>query len=226
VSSTLKATAALLRKDLILELRTKQTLPAMMIFCTTVFVLFHFGLDRSSLEGSLAAGVFWVSVLLAAVLGISRLFNYEHEDDGLAAFSLTGASPTALLLSKAVSLWIYLLLLELTALPLFSLLLLKPSPIESTHLLVLTALLVNTGVAAIGTLISALATQTQSRELITAIFTLPLLIPIVIAASSITSTLWLEGGGSAESQWFTLLCLYDTVFLLSAYALFDYLLED
>ena len=71
--------AALIRKDLRLELRTLESIPAMTLFAVTTFVLFHFGLDRSELEGDLAAGVLWVTLLFASVLGINRLFVAEHE---------------------------------------------------------------------------------------------------------------------------------------------------
>ena len=64
---------AILRKDLQIELRTKESVPAMTLFTLTVFVLFHFGLDRDALDGSLASGVLWVTLLLAAVIGVSRL---------------------------------------------------------------------------------------------------------------------------------------------------------
>ena len=67
----------ILRKDLLIELRTKESVPAMTLFAITVYVLFHFGLDRDSLDGELASGVFWVTLLLAAVIGVSRLFAAE-----------------------------------------------------------------------------------------------------------------------------------------------------
>ncbi len=72
--------SALVRKDLRLELRTGEAVPAMLLFTLSTYVLFHFGLDRDTLDGSLAAGVLWVTLLLAAVLGIGRLFVTERED--------------------------------------------------------------------------------------------------------------------------------------------------
>ena len=68
------AARTILRKDLLIELRTKESVPAMVLFSITVYVLFHFGLDRDSLDGELASGVLWVTLLLAAVIGVSRLF--------------------------------------------------------------------------------------------------------------------------------------------------------
>jgi hypothetical protein len=77
------AARTILRKDLLIELRTKESVPAMVLFSITVYVLFHFGLDRDSLDGELASGVLWVTLLLAAVIGVSRLFAAEREQGGI-----------------------------------------------------------------------------------------------------------------------------------------------
>ncbi len=73
----IRTAGTILRKDLRLELRTKESVPAMTLFALTVYVLFHVGLDRDSLDGSLAAGVLWVTLLLASVIGVSRLYAAE-----------------------------------------------------------------------------------------------------------------------------------------------------
>src|SRR6478736_7521032 len=121
-----RTVAALLRKDLLLELRTKETLPAMALFAVTTFVVFHFGLNRGSVSGDLAAGVFWVTLLFAAMLGINRLFVAEREQGGFDAFLLAPADRTALLVAKATAMFIFLVVLEVIAVPAFALLLLGP----------------------------------------------------------------------------------------------------
>ncbi|HEU0023136.1 MAG TPA: heme exporter protein CcmB, partial [Thermoleophilaceae bacterium] len=70
----IQTAVTILRKDLRIELRTKESVPAMTLFTLTVYVLFHFGLDRDSLEGDVAAGVLWVTLLLATLLAVNRLF--------------------------------------------------------------------------------------------------------------------------------------------------------
>src|SRR4051812_17194866 len=102
---TRRVVAALIRKDLQLELRTREAVPAMLLFSISTFVLFHFGLDASSLEGDLAAGVLWVTLLFAAVLAINRLFVAEREQGGFDAFLLAPVDRTALFLAKAVVLF-------------------------------------------------------------------------------------------------------------------------
>jgi hypothetical protein len=97
----IRTTGAILRKDLLLELRTKESVPAMTLFTLTVYVLFHFGLDRDSLDGELAAGVLWVTLLLAAVIGVTRLFAAEREQGGIEGLLLAPVDRTALFVAKA-----------------------------------------------------------------------------------------------------------------------------
>ena len=92
---------AILRKDLLIELRTKESVPAMALFTVTVYVLFHFGLDRDSLDGELASGVLWVTLLLAAVIGVTRLFAAEREQGGIDGLLLAPVDRTALFVAKA-----------------------------------------------------------------------------------------------------------------------------
>ena len=91
------------------------------LFATTTFVIFHFGLDRDRLEGELAAGVLWVTLLFAAILGINRLFVAEREQGGFDGILMAPIERTSLLVAKAAALFAYLLALELIALPVFAL---------------------------------------------------------------------------------------------------------
>jgi heme exporter protein B len=222
----MRAAAAVLRKDLRLELRTREAVPAMALFALTTFVIFHFGLDRRSLEGELAAGVLWVTLLFAAVLGINRLFVAEREQGGFDAFLLAPVDRTALFLAKATALFAYLCAVEVVAIPAFAVLLLGPSPGPALPELLGVLLLANLGVAVVGTLAGALAIQTRARDLIAPLVALPLLVPVVIAAARATSPLFAPVAGSLPGKWPAILALYDVVFALLAYAVFDYLLED
>jgi heme exporter protein B len=222
-----RAVGALLRKDLRAELRTGETVPAMCIFAVTTFVIFRFALDRESVAGDLASGVMWVTVLFAGILGINRLFVAEREQGGFDGFLLAPVDRTAMLFAKATALFLFLAALELVAVPAFAILLLDPSPFGSLHELALVLVLGDLGIAVIGTLTSALAVQTRARDLIVPIVSLPLLIPLVIAAAEATSPLWAAGGAEAVPfKWLAVLGLYDLTFGLIAYAVFDFLLED
>src|SRR3954451_3216242 len=156
--------AALLRKDLRVELRTLRSLPAMALFATTTFVIFRFGLDRTSLEGDLAAGVLVVTLLFAALLAINRLFVPEREEGGFDLVRLAPVDGTVLFAAKASALVIYLVVLELIAVPIFALFFLDSVSRLLPFSLVL--LLANIGLAATGTLISTIATMSSARDLL------------------------------------------------------------
>ncbi len=224
----MRAAAAIFRKDLALELRTGESVPAMALFSLTTFVLFHFGLQRGSLDGSLAAGVLLVTLLFAAVLATSRLYVAEQEEGGLDGFLLAPVDRTALLAAKAAALFAFLVVLELVAVPAFALLLLGPTPDLGAWLGVAGILLVlDLGLAVTGALVSALAVQTRARELIVPLVGLPLLIPALIAAARALAPLLIAGRPEpVEIKWVAVLGLYDLIFGLVAYGVFDFLLED
>ena len=219
--------AALVRKDLQLERRAFESVPAMLMFSISTFVLFRFGLDRSSLEGDLASGVLWVTLLLAAVLGMNRLFVAEREQGGFDGFLMAPVDRTALFVSKALVLFCFLIAVELVALPAFVVLLLQPPAGQALPELLGVVALADAGIAVVGTLVGALGVQTRARDLIVPLMALPLLVPVVIAAAEATAPLFATGGaGAFPGRWLVVLALYDAVFGLLAYAVFDYLLEE
>lgn len=221
------AVAAVLRKDLQLELRNLEAVPGMTLFAVTTFVLFHFGLDRATLDGDLAAGVLWVTLLFAAVLGLNRLFVAEEEQGGFDGFLLAPVDRTALFVAKATGLFLFLCLVELVAVPAFTILLLGPSPWSALPELVLVLALGNAGIAVVGTLIAGIAVRTRARDLIGPLITLPLLVPVILGASEATAPLLAAGGAEAlPGRWVAILAIYDLIFGLIAYGVFDFLLED
>ncbi len=223
----MRPVASILRKDLVVELRTKESVPSMAIFAVTTFVIFHFGLDRDRLEGELAAGVLWVTLLFAAILGINRIFVSEQEEGGFDGVLLAPIDRTALFVAKATALFEFLALVEVVAVAAFAILLLAPSPWPALPGLLLVLGLLNLALAVVGALVSALAIRTRARDLIVPILALPLMIPLAIAAARATSPLLLEAGAEAlPGRWLLVLGLYDLVFGLLAFAVFDFLLEE
>jgi heme exporter protein B len=217
----------ILRKDLLLELRGFETLPAMILFAIVTFVIFHFGLNRDTIDGQLAAGVLTVTLLFAAMLGINRLFVAEREQGGFDAFLLAPVDRSALLVAKAIALFLFLVVLEVIAVPAFGLLLLGPSLGPALPGLIAVLALGDVALAVIGTLVSAIAVQTRARDLIGPIIGLPLLLPALIGmARGAGPLLVAHASSSPPGRWVAILALYDVVFALLSYAVFDFLLED
>ena len=210
----MRAAAAIIRKDLRIELRTKESVPAMALFAITTFVVFHFGLDRSSLEGELAAGVLWVPLLFAAILGINRLFVAEREQSGFDGILMAPIERTSLLAAKAGALLVYLVALELIALPVFALFF---TPLRGST--VAAVALADVGICAVGAFLGAMATATRARELLLPLLFLPLVIPVVIGG--------VGAGIAADSgRYLAFLALYDAVFTLLAWASFEYVVVE
>jgi heme exporter protein B len=221
----MSAFRAILAKDLRMELRTLESVPAMALFAATTFILFRFGLDRRELEGSLAAGVLLVTILFAAILAINRVFVAEREQGGFDAIRLAPIDSTALYAAKVCVLFVYLAALELVAVALFALLF-----EGTTGLLVMAPVLAlaNLGLATIGALVSSIAVNSRARDLIAPLLMLPLLVPLMIAAASVAQNLLAAGGPSYEdfAKWMAILALYDLVFIAVGWAVYDFVLED
>ena len=175
----------------------------MVLFAITTYVVFHFGLDRNAIDGDLASGVLWVTLLFAAILGINRLFVAEHEQGGFDGFLLAPVDRTALFVAKAVALFAFLCVVELFAVPAFAVLLLGPSLGQALPGLIVVLLAANAGIAVVGTLVAALAIQTRARDLMVPLLALPLLVPVVLGASSATAPLLPEAarGRSRVTGW-------------------------
>jgi heme exporter protein B len=198
----------------------------MVLFAITTFVIFRFGLDRTTLSGSLAAGVLWATLLFAAILGINRLFVAERSDGGFDAIRLAPIDRTVLLAAKAAGLLIFLAALELVTVPVFAIFFLDSAAGLGPLCAVLA--LTDLGLAATGALISSMAVNSRARDLLVPLLLLPLVVPLMVAATGASDPL-LEAGGPAYDRfvtWLAVLALYDLVFLLVGYAVFDFLLED
>jgi heme exporter protein B len=218
---------ALLRAQLRLELRTFESLPAMCLFSVTTFVLFHFGLNVFQMSSDLASGVLWVTLLLAALLGINRIYVADAEQGGFDGFLLSPAERTTMLVAKTLVLLVYMTVVELVAVPAFAILLLEPSLWNALPGLLGVLALGNLGVAVIGALVGALAVRTQARDLLVPLISLPLLVPVLICVASWTSPLFhYPQALGVAARWPLVLALYDAIFGLIAFALFDFLLED
>ena len=217
---------AILRKDLQVELRAWRSLVPMIMFSTTVFVVFRFALDRSRLAGGLAAGVLLTTMLFASLLAINRAFVSEREEGGFDLIRLSPCDPSAMFLAKAAALTIYLILLEMVAVPLFALFFLD----SAESLIPLVPVMVGTalGLATVGSLVSTIATMSVARDLLAPLLLLPLSIPLVIAAAGAATPVLSPGGPEFGDYgtWLAVLGLYDVVFLAIGYAVFDFLLDE
>lgn len=211
--------AALARKDLRLELRARDTLPAMLLFVLSTLVVFHFALptiaDETDETGELAAqGLLWVALIFTALLGLARAWAPERESGALEGLVLAPCDRSAIWLGKAAAVFVFLVAIEVVALPAFAIFY---SSLSATA--VLGVLLVNVGICAVGTLLSAMAAASKTRELILPLLFLPLAIPLIVGGVGASVS-------TDPARYLTFLGLYDAVFALLCWASFEYVVSE
>jgi heme exporter protein B len=203
----------LARKDLLLELRARDTLPAMLLFVVSTLVVFHFVLPAESSDLA-ATGLLWVALLFTALLGLSRSFAAEREQGLIDGLVLAPSDRSAIWLGKALSILAFLALAELIALPAYGLFF---KPVDAA--LVGGVALADLGIAAVGTLLAAMATASRARELLLPLLFLPLAIPIVIGGVGASVT-------DEPGRYLALLGLYDALFAIICWASFEYVVTE
>ena len=222
----MNAFRAMLAKDLRVELRTMESVPAMALFAITTFIVFRYGLDRQSLAGSLAAGVLLATVLFAAILAINRLFVAERDEGGFDAFRLAPVDATSLLAAKAAAIVVYLVALEIIAVPVFAGFFLDG--VAGLAPLAAVLVLADLGLAITGSLISSMAANSRARDVLVPLLLLPLSIPLVVAAAKASELALAAGGPSFDGfgKWLAVLALYDVTFAAIGYGVFEFVIED
>ena len=196
---------ALARKDLLLELRAKETLPSMLLFVISALTIFHFALPAGT--GDVAArGLLWSALVFTALLGLTRAFVAEREQGMFDALILTPCDRSAIWLAKSIAVLAFLAAAEVVALPAFA---------AFFHGLngrtVAAVALADLGIVAVGTLFGAMAVAGRARELLLPLLFLPAAIPIVV-------------GGVGGYLWF--LALYDAIFAVFAWGTFEYVIAE
>jgi heme exporter protein B len=204
---------ALARKDLLLELRARDTLPAMLLFVVSTLVVFHFVLPAETTDLA-ATGLLWIALLFTALLGLTRSFAAEREQGVIDGLVLAPSDRSAIWLGKALSILAFLGLAELIALPAYGLFF---KPVDAA--LVGGVALANVGIAAVGTLLAAMATASRARELLLPLLFLPLAIPIVIGGVGASVS-------GEPARYLGLLGLYDALFAIICWASFEYVVTE
>jgi len=204
---------ALARKDILLELRSRDTLPAMLLFVVSTLVVFHFALPSDSSDLA-AGGLLWVAIVFTALLGLTRAFAAEREQRLLDGLVLAPCDRSAIWLAKGASVMAFLLLAEAVALPAFALFF---APVDAT--LIAAVLLADVGIAAVGTLLAAMAAASRARELLLPLLFLPLAIPVIVGG--VGATVAEEPG-----RYLGFLALYDLLFAILSWASFEYVVTE
>ena len=222
--SFLRKILVIVQKDLAVELRTREMLSSMFVFALLVIVIFNFAFElRIENVREVAPGVLWVTFTFAGMLGLNRSFVLEKDRGCLEGLLLCPVDRSAIYFGKMLGNVIFMAIVEAIILPIFSVLF----NISLFHpVLLLIVVLGTLGFAGVGTLFSAMAVHTRSREVMLPVLLFPVVVPAMIAAVKATGGI-LDGQAFSEiAHWVRLLVAFDVIFLVVSFMTFDYVVEE
>lgn len=223
-SGYLRAISAMVWKDLTAELRSRELLSAMLVFALLVILIFNFALELDiRTRETVTSGVLWVTFAFAGTLGLNRSMAVERDRGCLDGLLLVPVDRSALYFGKVLGNLIFMLIVEAIILPVYSLLydvnLFHPG-------LMAVILLGSVGYVAVGTLLSTMAVQARTRDVLLPILLFPVVLPLLVAALK-ASNGFLQGFNMEEIwPWVYLLIAYDVIFIAVAFMVFDFVVEE
>ena len=214
----------ILWKDILLELRSKDIVLSVAVFGLLVVIVFSFALNVTPrLVTQLAPGILGVAFAFAGTLAMNRAFVREKEQGGLEGLLLTPVSRDAIFLGKVLAIFIFMLVVEFILLPVFAIML---GFSAFSFMLLLTIVLATLGFATVGTLFSAIAVQTRSREIMLPVLFFPIVLPVIIAAVEASTQAIGGDSGVGIGRWLPLIGVFDALFLVICPWVFSFVVEE
>jgi len=221
----MKPAAAIVFKDIVIEMRSKESLSSMTMFGVLVLVIFNFAFEPSSLERALIApGTLWVAISFAAVLGLNRSLAMEIDNDCLQGLLLAPLSRGDIYLGKVAGNFTFMMIAEVVILPVFVIFNNLKFNLQFLEIAAI-ASLATLAIASIGTILSTISANTRMKEVMLPVLQIPLTVPVVIAAVDATGRV-LTGETREISSWLYLLAGFSIVYLTVSYLLFEYAVEE
>jgi heme exporter protein B len=217
---------AIFRKDLLIELRTKDSLNSMLFFGVVVLVVFNFALEslRDSIHAAVP-GILWVAFTFSGTLGLNRMFATEKENSCLQGLLMIPVDRGAIYLGKMLAATVFMLVTELIIF-VFSLVFFNLTVWNEIPYLVLVFLIGTLGFTSVGTILSAIAVNTKLREVLLPLILFPVILPILVNAVEATSIILNTSDHGALKLPLTVMSVFTVVFGTIAYLLFEHILED
>jgi len=220
----LRKISAIFWKDVLAELRTKETIFSVLVFAILVIVIFDFAFDASSETlKNLAPGVLWVAFTFAGILSLNRSFAREKERGCLEGLIMCPVDRTVIYTGKMMSCLVFMLIVEIIVIPVFSVLFDLPLFLPRLWLIVFLATL---GFAGVGTVFSALAVHTKSRDIMLPVLFFPIVVPLIITATEATKNVFLGTAWSDLTVQLAIIGAFDIIFLIVPALMFEFILEE
>lgn len=217
--------AAIVKKDILMEMRTKQVINAALVFAVLFVVVFSFTMEiGSNMEQKLSGGIFWVSVAFAGILSFNKTIGSETDNGSFEALMLAPVDKSAVFFGKVISNMLFLLLVEVILIPLF---LVFYNVFIISHPLMAAVIILSTyAYSLIGTLFSIISVRTSSKEIMMPVLFLPFMVPVIIAAVLATNVFILGGQIQFSYNWIKLTAVFDIIFTAIIYGIFSLIIED
>ena len=221
------ALTAIIGKDLRIEGRRRDNVAAAAMYAIVCLLIFNFALDAPGTDaGRLVPGLIWVTITYGATVGFGRTFAQEHERGNLDALLAAPLDRSILYAAKLLgnlALTAVLIVLTVALTTVFFTVAFAPLA------LLLSLVLGTLGLAAAGTLLSALAAQTRAREVLLPVLLFPITVPALLAAVHSTAAA-LQGrmawGGAGDAPWLHLLIAFDLIYVVLSWLVFEFALEE
>ena len=222
----MKKILAIVRKDIVTELRTKELFTSMLTFSLLVIVIFNFAFQFSTELVRLAApAMLWITFTFAGVLGLSRSFALEKEGNAVLGLLLTPTDRSLIYFGKMISNTLFVFVVGMVIVPMF-VLFFNYSFVDTLVPLIPVIFLGSLGFVSVGTLFSAMAINTRLREVLLPILLFPIIIPLIVSAVKLSGQV-LEGESIAgASSALQLLVAFDIIFIAACAVVFEYVIEE
>jgi len=216
----------ILWKDFLTEIKTGELFSSMFVFALLVILIFVFSVDLSLVQaGEVGPGVLWVAVLFSGTLGLNRSFTLEKENSGLQGLMLAPVDRSAIYFGKMLSNLIFFLIMEAFILPVF-MVFFNLDLLPNLGPLLFVLLIGTLGFSALGTLLSSLASNLKTREIMLPLLLYPLMVPVAIGAVRLTAQVLKGGPLSDMMNWIALILCFDVIYLAVSIMTIDHILED
>ncbi len=210
----IRTISLILRKDILVELRTREVIATMVLFSVLVVVIFAFAFNMDETRARLVApGIVWVTVLFAGTLGLGRIFDREREHGCMTALLLAPAGPEAVYLAKALGVFLFTVLSEVVAIPLILIFVGVQLPLSGLLTFCAGVFLGTLGMVLVGTLFGAMLATARLRDLLLPIVVYPVVVPVIIAGVEVVEVALAGGAPSDAIAWLEFMGGYDLVFM-------------
>ncbi|MDO9556388.1 MAG: heme exporter protein CcmB [Coriobacteriia bacterium] len=222
---------AILRKDLVMELRTHEMITSMGLYAILTMVVYQIALTEAgeALDVRLVMpGLIWVAFIFMSLLGLNRSFVHEKDQGCIDALLLSPVDRPVIFFAKSAGNLLFLLVVELLSLPVFAFLFLQgregiTNPIWLLGVVMFAA---SVGISGVGTLLATMTVNTTGKDILLAVVFVPLMYPLLRAAVGATFAAIIGGPGSVETfwAWMTWIAGFDVIMLLIAFGLYEFVI--